>query len=147
VRGHAPESLFACEPDAVDDFVDEAPFAFQALGDYELLQLVAAAVADVFEAGAVAVARVFEEDRGRKGVPRSFQLLLAGCEERGGSIGGERIPGRALGSRGEGVKMIGQFVGSPEGAEQVAPVLGLRRQQGGARQEGTSGEAGHHVLL
>ena len=106
VRGHAPEGLFAGEPHAVDDLVDEAALGFHAFGDDEVLQFLAAAVADGLVARTVAVALVFQEERGGQHVPGRLQLSFAGGQERGPRIGGQRLPGGAVGGSRIGAEPI-----------------------------------------
>ena len=61
VRGHAPPGLFAREPDAVGDLVQEAALRFDALADDQVAQAVPARAAHVLETRTVAVAREFEK--------------------------------------------------------------------------------------
>jgi len=88
VRRYAPERLFAREPDAVDDFVDEPPLKFGAFCQHQLLQFPPAAVAHLFVMGAVSSALEFQEDAGRQHVPIGMQLPFARRGQGGSCVCG-----------------------------------------------------------
>src|SRR5438094_623246 len=130
MRGHAPERLFADEPHAVDDLVGKPALAFEALGDHQVLELPAAAVADRLVAGAVAVAAVFQEQGGGEQLPSGFELLLAGLEECSARIGGKGLPSRPVGGRGERMgsnQVFAILVAESGGAVVLMPPVDLFR--------------------
>ena len=77
VGGHAPERLLADGPDAIDDVVEEAALALDALRDDQIGQGVPAGEVLVLVAAAVAVAGVFEKERRRQVRPLVAEILLA----------------------------------------------------------------------
>jgi len=146
VRRESPIGFFAGGPEPIDDFVVEAAFAFDALGEGQGHQAGAAGVAELLVVGAIAVAFVFEEDaRGQDG-PIALQAAFAVFYGVTANVGGKRFPGGAFGRGRPGMPLFtrqeGRFqaFGADALSEQVARRLsGVWRR---ALRRGSEGRCG-----